>query len=109
MLNDVERGAAATVQRRLAQQVAAIRADDHLSDDGKRSAIARATLTARAEMQTLRDVSGERDAQQRADAEHQLFGLGTRAVGGDLLAMRDARDRAARITTVVRISYSVVY
>lgn len=99
MLNEIERGAAAAVRRALSREVEAIRADDRLSADGKRGAIARATLSARADMRTLRQGADAREEQERHEAQYRLFGVGTRGVGTDLLAARDAHDRAERITS----------
>ena len=99
MLNDKERATAAEVQQRLRRTVSVIRANPNLSPQGKRSAIARATLEARAGMAELRSASDARDSARRADLEFRLFGLGTKDGSTDVLAARDARDRASRIKT----------
>jgi hypothetical protein len=99
MLNDEERAAAESIQRRHLREVAGIRADGDRSDRGKRSAIARVTLAARSAMAELRAASDARDSQRRADLQFRLFGMGARDRGADLLAARDARDRAAKIRT----------
>jgi hypothetical protein len=100
MLTEAERAAAGGIQQRHQARVAAIRSDVCLSDHGKRSALARATLAAREGMAKLRADSGARTAQRRADLERTLFGPGPKsAAGTDVLAARDARDRAAQIST----------
>jgi hypothetical protein len=99
MLTDDERRQAATIQQQHARRVAAIRSDAHLSPQGKRARIAAASVAARDQLAALRHTSDARNTQLRRDLEFKLFGVGARDGGTDILAARDARDRASRVKT----------
>jgi hypothetical protein len=97
-LKDYEesRGKISRIQARLNQTVEQIRNAKALSDSGKRTEMARATLEARKQSKALRDeFVAEREA-RRESLERRLFGL-TAPTPTELMVLRDSRDRAAAL------------
>ena len=99
MLSPEDRAKATQVMKAHRAAVDRIRDDVTLSREGKRRAMARETITARNTLAQLRSTSDTRGAQQRRDLERKLFGIGTRTSGTDVIAHRDAADRAAECKT----------
>ncbi|WP_138999466.1 hypothetical protein [Rhodococcus zopfii] len=79
------------------RNIAAIRADENLSDTGKRTQIEQIYENAKARMEQLRDTTKTAEATQLTSLQRKLFGtVGTAA--HDTISHRDASDRATRIT-----------
>ncbi len=82
-------------QARYAQDVKDIRADSHLSGEGKRRALAQAYLRTREELQQLQKKESEAVAKRRRELERSLFGLSAGRGDAAMLSLRDAQQRAA--------------
>ncbi len=85
------------VQTRYTQDVQDIRADRHLSGDGKRRALAQAYLRTRDKLQQLQKKESEVVEKRRRELERSLFGLSVGRGDAAMLSLRDAQQRAASL------------
>ncbi|MCZ8380352.1 hypothetical protein O6P37_15900 [Mycobacterium sp. CPCC 205372] len=91
--------AVAAIQRELDRQVDAIRSQRSFSDAGRKTELAKSVLAARERVQQMRsDFASERE-QRREDLLRYLFNDSYLLDGSDLIAHRDAQDRADQLTT----------
>ncbi len=88
---------ASYIQTRYAQDVKEIRADSHLSEDGKRRALAQAYLRTRDDLRELQEKESEAIAKRRRELERSLFGLSVGRGDAAMLSLRDAQQRAASL------------
>lgn len=82
---------------RYRKQVAAIRADDTLSDKGKRQQLAQLYADTKPRADELRKQMEKGTYQARSTLERRLFGLPAGASSSDAISYRDALDRVAAI------------
>ena len=96
---DDQKAAVARIQRRLDEQLDTIRNTRSYSDAGRKAEMAKAVLAARAQVEKLRsEFVAERET--RRDNLHRIiFGSPSGASASELIANRDAQDRAAQIST----------
>ncbi len=85
------------VQTRYTQDVQDIRADSHLSGEGKRRALAQAYLRTRDKLQQLQKKESEEIARRRRELERSLFGLSAGRGDAAMLSLRDAQQRVASL------------
>src|SRR4051812_1870397 len=81
-------------QTRFKAQLSAIRADPRLSEQGRRYEIAKVYDEYAARTRAIRDRADPADADVRGRIEPELFGPGRAATPAEMLAYRDAADRA---------------
>lgn len=96
--SDAAKRTAAGIQQRLNESVAAIRANKSLTPEGKRRELALATLAARRNADRGRQEHAAEREKQLATARRIAFGSLAQMEGADALSVRDAADRAAKIT-----------
>jgi hypothetical protein len=90
--------AVASVQRQLDEQLDAIRGQRSFSDAGRKTEMAKSVLAARAHVDKMRsDFVAERET-RRQNLAQIVFGSPKGAGGSELIANRDAQDRAAHLT-----------
>ena len=96
---DGQKAAVASIQRRLDGQLDTIRNTRSYSDAGRKAEMAKAVLAARAQVERLKsEFAAERET--RRDNLHRIiFGSPSGASASEMIANRDARDRAAQIST----------
>ena len=96
---DGKKAAVASIQRRLDGQLDAIRSTRSYSDAGRKAEMAKAVLAARAQVEKLRrEFVAERET-RRKNLDRIVVRNHRRAKAFDLIATRDAQDRAAKIST----------
>ena len=95
-----KKAAVAGIQRRLDEQLNTIRNNRSYSDSGRKSEMAKRVLVARAEMNKMKsNFAAERQA--RGENLHRIvFGNTSGATAAELIADRDARDRAGQLSTL---------
>ena len=96
---DGQKAAVASIQRRLDGQLDTIRNTRSYSDAGRKAEMAKAVLAARAQVERLKsEFAAERET--RRDNLHRIiFGSPSGASASELIANRDAQDRAAQVST----------
>lgn len=87
----------ASINDRLASEVARINGRQSLSDQGKQIAIAKAYRTARDQAQAMRQAELDRVTSERAKLSRRLFGHEGVADAQTVIVRRDAADRAAKL------------
>jgi hypothetical protein len=87
----------ARIQQRLNETVESIRANRSLTAAGRKREIAAATLEARRKADQLRNEHAAERQEYRYTRQRIAFGKYTGATGSDVIADRDARDRAAQL------------
>ena len=87
----------AGIQRNLDAAVAAIRDNKNLSETGRRTEIAKATLAARKQAEALKAETRAARETRRAELERRVFGIAGTPNPTELMVMRDSRDRAANL------------
>ncbi|MFH8768273.1 hypothetical protein [Streptomyces sp. NPDC017958] len=87
----------ATINQRLASEVARINSRQSLSDQAKQIAIAKAYRTARDQVQGMRQAELDRVTGERAKLSRRLFGHEGIADAQTVIVRRDAADRAAKL------------
>jgi hypothetical protein len=87
---------ASAVLRQLNSSVAAIKADKRLTAKAKASDLARAYLRARNSMEAVKADLAKQEAAQVDKLSRRVFGNEPKT-GSDIIAARDADDRAARL------------
>ena len=85
----------AGIQRNLDDAVAAIRDNKNLSETGRRTEIAKATLAARQQAEALKAETRAARETRRAELERRVFGIAGTPSPAELMVMSDSRDRAA--------------
>ena len=91
--------AVASIQRDLDEQIDAIRGLRSFSDAGRKTEMAKLVLAARERVNQMRtDFVSEREA-KRASLYKYLFGDFYELEGSEIIANRDAQDRAAQLAT----------
>ena len=96
---DGQKAAVASIQRRLDGQLDTIRNTRSYSDAGRKAEMAKAVLAARAQVEGLKsEFAAERET-RRKNLERIAFGIIGEPSAFDLMAARDAQDRAAKIST----------
>lgn len=93
-LSDDDAAAIQREQNALKRDLEAIRNNPRLTDAGKKVEIAAAYKRARDVTRSVRDRVSAEDARKRANLEPVLFGAGSQPNGSEVLAYRDAMDRA---------------
>jgi hypothetical protein len=89
----------AGIQRNLDAAVAAIRDNKNLSETGRRTEIAKATLAARKQAEALKTETRAARESRRAELERRVFGIAGTPSPAELMVMRDSRDRAAGLNS----------
>jgi hypothetical protein len=89
----------ARVQQRLNADVNAIRDNRGYTDQGRRREIAKATLQAKTQVAQIRAEHVADRTKRRDKFERLAFGLVGDVDAGTLIAVRDAEERAEKITT----------
>jgi hypothetical protein len=94
---DGKKAAVASIQRHLDDQLDAIRRNGSYSDAGRKTEMAKAVVAARAHVDKMRsDFVAERE--KRSQNLHRIvFGNPSGGTASELIADRDARDRAEQI------------
>ncbi|MBJ7340634.1 hypothetical protein [Mycolicibacterium sp.] len=96
---DSKRAVVASIQQQLEQQCDTIRRNRSLSDAGRKSELAKAVLAARTRVDKLRS-DFVADREQRGHKLHKIvFGDLTDFGASEVIAHRDAQDRAAQLDT----------
>jgi hypothetical protein len=98
VLSDKERGAAAALTAQYRAEMARIAAADLVSPKAKRILAGRARRALREDLATLKEGSKQRADQVIRDNRYRLAGLKGLS-GSDVIAFRDAQDRAAACKT----------
>jgi hypothetical protein len=96
---DAVRQRIARVQDRLNADVNAIRDNRSYTNQGRRREIAKATLQAKNQVAKIRDEHVADRTARRNKFERLAFGIVGDVDPGTLIAVRDAQDRAEKITT----------
>ena len=96
---DDKKAAVARIQRRLDEQLDTIRNTRSYSDKGRKAEMAKAVLAARAQVEELRSGFVAERETRRKNLERIAFGIIGEPSAFDLMAARDAQDRAAKIST----------
>ena len=95
----VQRRAAATVRSKYEANVAAIRADRNLSQDGRRRRLAAELLTAKTKLDDLRAKERQTDDKRRDELERTLFAWHGTMTAAEAANSRDCAERADKIAT----------
>lgn len=82
---------------RYTEKVAEIRADQNLSDLGRRNAIVAEYTKARTEVDRLRGDDVAADYARQKALKQRLFGLSGSASSSDVISFRDAQDRVEKV------------
>ena len=94
---DPQKAAVSRVQSRLDEKIEAIRSIRGYSEAGRKTEMAQAVVAARAEVEAMKkEFVAERNT-RRDDLHRSLFGASGRASASELIADRDAQDRAAQL------------
>jgi hypothetical protein len=89
----------ASIQRQLDQDLDAIRGQRSFSNAGRKAEMAKSVLAARSSVEKMKaQFVAEREARQKGLSKI-VFGNARELEGADVIAGRDAQDRAARLTT----------
>jgi hypothetical protein len=91
--------AVAAIQRQLDEHVDALRGQRAFSDAGRKTEMAKSLLTARAHVDKMRSEFAAGRVTQRENLSRTVFGNSHELDGSELIANRDAQDRAAQLTT----------
>jgi hypothetical protein len=95
---DAPKASIASIQRRLNETVEGIRANRSFTPQGRKVEMAKAVLTARNQTEKLKaEFVAAREA-RRTNLERIVFGIVGEPTASDLIAHRDAQDRAASLT-----------
>lgn len=87
----------AAIQHRLNTEAARIRDNTAYSDAGRRVELAKLTVQARKERDTLKADFLAKRAERRTLLQRRLFGLSSSPSAADMMLLRDSQDRAATI------------
>jgi hypothetical protein len=95
-----KKAAVATIQRQVDEQLDVIRRNKSYSDEGRNAEMAKVLFAARARVAEMKsEVAADRET-RRNNLHRIVFGVVGQPSAFDLIATRDAQDRASRISTI---------
>ena len=94
---DPQKAAVSRVQSRLDEKLEAIRSIRGYSEAGRKTEMAKAVVAARAEVENMKEQFVAERNTRRDDLHRSLFGASGRASASELIADRDAQDRATQL------------